>query len=61
MNAIAVTPNPSLERTSTGWPLRVVVHDALRGQPAPAAQLKRLAAESSPLLIELARTLPCHA
>jgi hypothetical protein len=34
-------PNPSLERTSTGWPLRAVVHVALRAQPAPAAQLKR--------------------
>lgn len=33
--------NPSIERTSTGWPLRAVAHVALRGQPAPAAHVKR--------------------
>ncbi len=32
--------NPSIERTSTGWPLLAVVHDALRGQSAPAAHVK---------------------
>jgi hypothetical protein len=30
-------PNPSLKRTPTGWPLRVVVYPPLRGQPAVAA------------------------
>jgi hypothetical protein len=30
-------PNPSLKRTSTGWPLRAPYYLALRGQPATAA------------------------
>jgi hypothetical protein len=41
MSVNAAAPNPSLERTSTGWPLPAVVHVASSGQPAPAAQLKR--------------------
>ena len=35
-----MTPKASIERTSTGWPLRAVVHVALRGQPASAAHVK---------------------
>lgn len=38
---MGLTPNLSLERTSTGWPLRAVHNFALRGQPTPAAQRKR--------------------
>ena len=38
----AVLPNPSLERTSTGWPrYTVLLFSAPRGQPVASAQLKR--------------------
>jgi hypothetical protein len=37
-----VTPNPSLERTSTGWARYArCLFSASRAQPVPAAQLKR--------------------
>ena len=38
----ALLPNPSLERTSTGWPrYTVLLFSAPRGQPVASAQLKR--------------------
>jgi len=29
-------PNPAIERTSAGWLLRALAHDALRGHPMAA-------------------------
>ena len=40
-----MTANPSIERISTGWALRLAVHASLRAQPAPAAHVKRYAPE----------------
>ena len=38
---VKAPPNPSLERTSTGWPMEGACSTPGSGQPAPAAHLKR--------------------